>query len=218
MNTNELHELAKKIAPLIGYEYPTERGWPGNFDNDGTLRDGWSRLVRKENGEIVVAITIDPVEYGHSKGRIDINVSWPCASAKDGYQRYYISGSQRNDRKASISVSGDKSLEKIAKDIKSRLLSDAESLYQEATAVMNKELDYKAKKKAAVDAIAKLTGHKADARDYERTPYFYPNKNYNVKVTVNTSNSFKVEIEVDSIDKVEKLLEFASRGITEKST
>lgn len=154
MNTQELHELAKKIAPLIGYEYPTERGWPGNFDNDGTLRDGWARLVRKENGEIVGAVTIDPVEYGHSKGRIEIAISWPNTGPAHGYRSVVIADGERwrlggGDKKTSITVAGDKTPEQIAKDIKSRLLADAEWFYQQAAAKMNRELGYAAKKKAS---------------------------------------------------------------------
>ena len=221
MNTNELHELAKKIAPLIGYEYPTERGWPGNFDTDGTLRDVCPRLVRKENGEIVGAITIYPIEYGHRKGRLSIELSWPNTGPERGYRTISIMSYERDrlgggDKKTSITVAGDKSPEQVAKAIKSRLLSDVEWFYQKAAEKMKVELDYETKRKAAIDAVAELTGHKVHERDYDHTPYFHNHGNYNVKVTVNASNSFRVEIEVDTVDKVEKLLEFASRGMTYK--
>ena len=156
------------------------------------------------------------MEYGHNKSRISIAISWPNTGPEHGYRAVSIQSYERDrlgggDKKTSINVSGDKLPEQIAKDIKSRLLADAEWLYQEAAAKMNRELDYTAKKKAAVDAVAKLCGTTASERDYEGTSYFHPYKNYNCKVTVISGDSFRVEIDVNDINKVKKLIDYVNR-------
>lgn len=197
MNTIELHELAKKIAPLIGYEYDEKAS--RNYDGDLMLPH-----LSSANGQIYFG----DINYGHAKGRLHISVSWPTGRNR---QNFFVSQSRRNGRKPDITVAGTKSVEQIAKDIKNRLLPDAESLWQEAARDMNSANEYQDGKIAAMKKVAALLGKSTDERDFSRDSQSWyinnNNKRYD-RVIVHSASSIKVEIDAN-VDNIEKIIEFA---------
>jgi hypothetical protein len=155
MTNKELHELAKKVGDQIGYIW-----YPG--DNESREeRDGLraSARIRSESGALYFA----EITYGASKGRISIAVSWPSSAAM-GWQVYHVAQSRRNGRTAEITVAGSKTPEQIAKDIKSRLLADAESLYQEARKEMQAAIDFRENRRVSVKQLANALGERVPER------------------------------------------------------
>lgn len=198
MNTQELHELAKKVAPLIGYEY-IERF---NF-NEGKLNQ-WAKIECPQPG--VGALYVEPSQ---EKGKIAIAVAWPRAGADLGWQNFTVSAYRLNDRKSSIRVSEAKTPEQIAKEIKRRLWPDAESLYQEAYKDMVNAGDYQNARRNAIIGIAEVLGKTPghDVRENDLKGHFYFN-NVEGEVTVSSATCIKVEYTAKNVEQARKIIEF----------
>ena len=197
-NPNQnVHELAKKIASLIGYEYKPEQ----NELHSGELHR--NARIQGANG----ALWLGVVGYGSSKGRVEVSVAWPLRS--DG-RSYTLSSYRHDGKKTSITMSGDKTPEQMASDIQKRLLPDAGFLYKKAADALTRENDWREAKVAAMQKVAKLCfGEKPDGyADADRSPTFYFGSDSSIRVTVNSATSIKVEIDtnVDNIDKVAEFL------------
>ncbi len=203
MANQELHDLAKKIAPLIGYEYDEK----ASRNYDGGLMEPH---LSSANG----AIYIHAISYGAQKGRLSIAVSWPVGK---NHQNFFVSEYRRNGRTSRITANAKKTPEQIAKDLKSRLLPDAESLWQEAVKDMNSAQNYQDGKIAAMKKVAGLLGKSTDERDFQRDSQSWYVSNANSrydKVTVHSATSIKVEIDAD-LENVEKIIEFVKTLKTE---
>lgn len=205
----ELHELAKAVAFHLGYHYELGKpsDWPGNLDHEGNLRHH-ARIVRVQNGEIQGALYVEHIEANRRdrQGRYSINVAWPTGRSS-GVKT--VSAYRLNGRKSSITVSTEKSPAQIAKDIKNRLLSDAESLYQEAAGYIKSENDYEDGKYRAAAKVAQLLGkpfkrpEHYDSRDIS----FHVGEGYNKHIEVSSATSIKVKIDTDEHG-IEKIVEF----------
>ena len=203
-DNKQIHELAQQVAPLIGYHYSVVR----NLDPDGTLRH-WAVIEKDgEDGKLVGKLSFGLIGYGHMKNRIEIGVAWPQNPTNFGTKT--VEHYNRKGRRTDITVSAEKSAEKIAKDIKSRLLADAESLYAEAQKNLDADLAYSARKRAAIEKVAGLLGKTITGREMEsdRSPTFYVGKSYNSRVTVHSGTSIKVELDVNDSN-IAKVIEFA---------
>ena len=201
MTTQELHELAKKVAPLIGYEYAEDRN-PASWPNANELSH-FAHIKSGEKGSLWL-------EASRSPGRIVIAVAWPRAGASQGYRNFVIEGYRNKDRQTSISVTATKTPEQIARDIKNRLLTDAESLYQEAYGDMIRDAEYNDAKRNAAIKVAALTGNEAhSARSDRDVRYSYNLRDVPVYTNIEIRSATNIRVEIDAdVDNIEKIIEF----------
>ena len=189
MDNKALQELAQKVAPLIGY--------------DCVRSPNENMKLAGEKGALYMSV----ISYGPAKGRIHIGISWPSAPER-GYRVYTVY--DRKDRKTDITVSGTKTAEQIAKDIKNRFLADAESLWLEANAAMQRDIEYHNKRKAANIKLAELTGNRVPERYEENrdtTYYVKPGEFTNAQARVCYGNEVKFEF-TTSLENAERVIEF----------
>ena len=196
-SNHNVHDLAKKIASLIGYDYKPEQ----NGLRSGELH--WNARIQGANG----ALWLGGVGYGSSKGRVEVSVAWPLRSNGGSYT---LSSYQHDNKKTSITVSGSKTPEQMASDIQKRLLPDAEFLYKKAATALAQENDWLTQKQAAILKVAALCKADIPKSSYpgDRDGLFYFNRDMNIRLRVSSATSIKVEIDanVDNIDKVAEFL------------
>lgn len=208
MNTQELHELAKKVAPLIGYEYLDVEN-----RNDGVTRfpeGGLNRYARITHPTIGQGSLW--IEEGRTAGRVVVAVAWPRGDEAQGWQIFTVNQMYRKPEEtkiSEISVSASKSPEQIAKDIKRRLLADAEALYQEAYSTMIGDRNWKSARVNAIieiaDVVGKTPGH--GVRENDLRGHFYFN-NVEGQVEVRSASNIKIEYDARNVEQAKKIIEF----------
>ncbi len=155
----------------------------------------WSEVSEEEDWRAIISdgnlsLSVIIISCGAQKGRLIISGDfYGC------YQTRYVT---KNEKRAEIGVSGDKSPEKIAQDIKKRLLPIYEPQLAKARECKQKSDDYLNQKKIALEDIAT---HMHDAQIHEDSI-----TGYDPYLTIDyRSDGFRMEIEV-SAEKAKRIL------------